>query len=121
MVPGSEERCGPRFVLTRVPVERDHVPAGADPQVDKIEAPIPVDVPKAVPLVALRVAERMIVSIPGEMTAEAGRRLRHSVTAAASGSGVTGAVISGLANEYADYLPTPQQYDAQPYEGAPTA
>jgi neutral ceramidase len=62
----------------------------------------------------------MIVSIPGEMTAEAGRRVRQAVLGAARGSGVTGAVISGLANEYVDYFTTPQEYDAQHYEGGAT-
>ncbi|OLE37597.1 MAG: hypothetical protein AUG48_04080 [Actinobacteria bacterium 13_1_20CM_3_68_9] len=39
---------------------------------------------------------------------------------AAQGSGVHRAVISGLANEYADYFTTPEEYDAQHYEGAAT-
>jgi neutral ceramidase len=62
----------------------------------------------------------MVVSIPGEMTAEAGRRVRHAVMQAASGAGVHRVVISGLANEYADYFTTPEEYDAQHYEGAAT-
>ena len=62
----------------------------------------------------------MIVSIPGEMTAEMGRRVRSAVVAAAGGSGVNSAVISGLANEYIDYFTTPQEYDAQHYEGGAT-
>jgi neutral ceramidase len=117
---GSEEGRGPLFDVTGVPFEGYHMTDGTGPQGDKIAAPIPVDVPTAVPLMALRVGERMIVSIPGEMTAEAGRRVRHAVIDAARGSGVDGAVISGLANEYADYFTTPQEYDAQHYEGAAT-
>ena len=54
------------------------------------------------------------------MTAEMGRRVRHAVRGAAAGSGVHRAVISGLANEYADYFTTPQEYDTQHYEGAAT-
>jgi neutral ceramidase len=117
---GSEEGRGPLFDVTRVPFEGDHLPIGAGPQGRKIQTPIPVNVPKAVPLMALRVGDHMIVSIPGEMTAEMGRRVRHSVEHAAQGSGVQRAVISGLANEYADYFTTPQEYDAQHYEGAAT-
>lgn len=117
---GSEEGRGPLFDVTRVPFEGHHLPAGTGPQGVKIATPIPVDVPEAVPLLALRVGPQMIVSIPGEMTAEAGRRVRHAVTDAARGSGVNGAVISGLANEYVDYFTTPQEYDAQHYEGAAT-
>jgi neutral ceramidase len=117
---GSEEGRGPLFDITRVPFEGDHLPAGSGTQGDKIAAPIPLDVPTAVPLMALRIGDRVIVSIPGEMTAEMGRRVRHAVMSAAGGSGVRRAVISGLANEYADYFTTPEEYDAQHYEGAAT-
>jgi neutral ceramidase len=117
---GSEEGRGPLYDVTRVPFEGDHLPVGAGPQGDKIQAPIPLDIPKAVPLMALRVGDRMIVSIPGEMTAEMGRRVRQAVVRAAQGHGVERAVISGLANEYADYFTTPEEYDAQHYEGAAT-
>jgi neutral ceramidase len=54
------------------------------------------------------------------MTEEGGRRLRAAVMAASAGSGVAAAVVSGLANEYADYFTTPEEYDAQHYEGAAT-
>ncbi len=117
---GSEEGRGPLFDVTRVPFEGDHLPVGAGPQGDKIQAPVPLDIPKAVPLMAVRVGDRMLVSIPGEMTAEMGRRLRHAVERAARGHGISRAVISGLANEYADYFTTPEEYDAQHYEGAAT-
>jgi len=117
---GSEEGRGPLFDITRVPFEGDHLPVGAGPQGNKIQTPIPLDIPTAVPLMALQVDDRMIVSIPGEMTAEMGRRVRHAVQKAAAGHGVHRAVISGLANEYADYFTTPEEYDAQHYEGAAT-
>jgi neutral ceramidase len=129
---GSEEGRGPLFDVTRVPFEGDHLPLdpsglpvpstpAADPaQGDKIVIGAPLDVPKAVPLMALRVADRVIVSVPGEMTSEMGRRLRKSVLDASAGSGVTTAVIAGLANEYADYFTTPEEYDAQHYEGGAT-
>jgi hypothetical protein len=79
-----------------------------------------VDIPRAVPLMALRVDDRMIVSVPGEMTAEMARRVRHAVERRARGDGVRRAVISGLANEYSSYYTTPEEYDAQHYEGAAT-
>src|SRR4051794_3234101 len=69
---------------------------------------------------ALRVADRLIVSVPGEMTSEMGRRLRKSVLDASAGTGGTTTVIAGLANEYADYFTTPEEYDAQHYEGGAT-
>ena len=52
---------------------------GSGAQGDKIQTPIPLSVPTAVPLMAVRVADRMIVSIPGEMTEEMGRRARERV------------------------------------------
>src|SRR4051794_25299314 len=127
---GSEEGRGPLFDITRVPFEGDHLPLSAsglpqtpaaDPaQGDKIVIGAPLDVPKAVPLLALRIANRMIVSVPGEMTEEMGRRVRASVLAASAKAGISTAVISGLANEYADYFTTPEEYDAQHYEGGAT-
>jgi neutral ceramidase len=56
----------------------------------------------------------VIASIPGEITAEAGRRVRDAVTGAAG----MPAIISGLANEYASYFTTPEEFDQQHYEGA---
>jgi hypothetical protein len=127
---GSEEGRGPLFDVTRTPFEGDHLPVSAgglpqnpvaDPaQGDKIVIGAPLDVPKAVPLMALRIANRMIVSVPGEMTEEMGRRVRASVLATSAKAGISTAVISGLANEYADYFTTPEEYDAQHYEGGAT-
>ena len=135
---GSEEGRGPLYDITRVPFEGDHLPnpnlppapalpAGLNqslpitgPQGDKIVAPIPLTVPQAVPMMAIRLGERVVVSVPGEMTEEMGRRVRAAVLQATAGSGITGAVISGLANEYADYFTTPQEFDAQHYEGGAT-
>ena len=127
---GSEEGRGPLYDNTRTPFEGDHLPMGAgglpqnpvaDPaQGDKIVIGAPLDVPKAVPLLAVRIANRMIVSVPGEMTEDMGRRVRASVLAASAKAGITTAIISGLANEYADYFTTPEEYDAQHYEGGAT-
>jgi hypothetical protein len=130
---GSEEGRGPLFDVTRTTFEGDHLPIGAgsnlpvpstpaaDPaQGDKIVIGAPLDVPKAVPLMALRIGDRLIVSVPGEMTEEMGRRVRKSVLDAVSGSGITTTIISGLANEYADYFTTPEEFDAQHYEGGAT-
>jgi neutral ceramidase len=116
---GSEEGRGPLFDATRVAFEGDHLPGSVGPQGTKIGAPIPSDGPTSVPLLAIRVADRMIVSVPGEMTAEMGRRVRAAVQTA-TGGGIARAIISGLANEYSSYFTTPEEYDAQHYEGAAT-
>lgn len=129
---GSEEGRGPLFDVTRTTFEGDHLPVSAaglplpsNPLVDpaqggKIVVGIPIDTPKAVPLIALRIGDRVVVSIPGEMTEEMGRRVRGAVLDSMNGSGVTAAVISGLANEYADYFTTPEEFDEQHYEGGAT-
>jgi neutral ceramidase len=114
---GSEEGRGPLYDVTHVPFEGRTSPVSTGPQGDKINPHIPSDVPKAVPLAALRVGTRMIVTIPGEMTVDMGRRVRSAVLAAARSAGVRGVVISGLANEYLQYFVTPEEYDRQHYEG----
>ena len=118
---GSEEGRGPLYDLTHVPFEGDHLPVSVGPQGEKFPVTEEgANVPKAVPLIALRIADEMIVSIPGEMTAEMGRRVRVAVARATAGYGVNGVVISGLANEYLDYFTTPEEYQAQHYEGGAT-
>ena len=77
-------------------------------------------VPHAVPLTAFRLGSRIVVTFPGEATAEVGRRTRAAVMTAVAGHGVTPVVLSGLANEYLQYIATPEEYDQQHYEGAST-
>jgi neutral ceramidase len=117
LLTGSEEGRGPLYDQTHVPFEGRTAPVSAGPQGDKVQAPIPTEVPTAVPLVAVRVGPRLIVTIPGEMTVEMGRRVRTAVLNAARSAGVKGAVIAGLANEYLQYFTTPEEYDRQHYEG----
>lgn len=117
---GSEEGRGPLFDITREPFEgRTGLDTG-DPQGNKIVT-LTVDIPQAVPLSTIRVGDRLIFSVPGEMTVEMGRRIKESVTKAVAGSGIKHVVLSGLANEYVDYLVTPEEYDTQHYEGGSTA
>ena len=117
---GSEEGRGPLYDVTHVPFEGRTSPVSSGPQGDKIYGNVPTDVPKAVPLAALRVGDRMIVTVPGEMTVEMGRRVRTAVLRASRSAGVRGAVIAGLANEYLQYFTTPEEYDRQHYEGGST-
>jgi hypothetical protein len=77
-------------------------------------------IPQAVPLVALRIGDRMIVSIPGEMTVGMGQRVRAAVLQATQGAGIKRAIISGIANEYVQYFTSPEEYDRQHYEGGST-
>jgi neutral ceramidase len=112
---GSEEERGPLFELTRVPFEGTRSPLPVPGQGHKTGIPLsPDSVPKAVPLMAVRVGDGLIVTLPGEPTAEVGARLRAAIT------GVGRVVVSGLANEFIQYLTTPEEYDRQHYEGGST-
>lgn len=117
---GSEEGRGPLFDITHQPLEGDNSPISNGAQGQKVATPLPVDVPTAVPLMAVRIADRAIVSVPGEMTVEMGRRVRAATLDAARSGGITATIISGLANEYTSYYTTPDEFDAQHYEGAAT-
>src|SRR3954463_12512552 len=84
---GSEEGRGPLYDVTGVPFEGRGSPAEDPTQGHKLQVIRESDgsVPKAVPLMALRVGDRLIVSIPGEMTVGMGRRGRAAGLAAAGG------------------------------------
>ncbi|HVS28324.1 MAG TPA: neutral/alkaline non-lysosomal ceramidase N-terminal domain-containing protein [Solirubrobacteraceae bacterium] len=119
---GSEEGRGPLYDITQTSFEGVHAPVSAGPQGDKI--PFFPDAtgttPRAVPLMAVRIGDRMIVSVPGEMTVEMGRRVKAAVADASRAAGIKQVVISGLANEYLQYFTTPEEYDQQHYEGGST-
>ena len=119
---GSEENRGPLYDETGVPFEGMRAPGGSGPQGNKIQAVSDTGTtfPDAVPLSTLRVADRAIVTIPGEMTAGMGRRLRGAAEAAVRGSGIRQVVISGIANDFIQYFTTPEEYDRQHYEGGST-
>jgi hypothetical protein len=119
---GSEEGRGPLYDNTHIPFEGDHLAFDAGPQGDKIQdvrSP-PLNVPKAVPLAAVRIGDRLVVTIPGEMTVTMGQRLRKALLDASAAFGISRVVIAGLANEYLSYYTTPKEYEAQHYEGGST-
>ncbi len=76
--------------------------------------------PEVLPLQVMRVGNLALVGVPFEMTTMAGRRLRQAVLAKLAPVGVTDVVIAGLANAYAGYLVTREEYAKQDYEGAST-
>ena len=76
--------------------------------------------PDILPFQLLRVGTLAIAAVPGEMTTQAGRRLREHILTILRPQGVTRAVITGLANEYSGYVSTLEEYAAQHYEGAST-
>jgi neutral ceramidase len=119
---GSEENRGPLFDQTHVNHEGMRLPVGVGPQSRKIQTlgPPAADFPSAVPLMVVRFGNRLMATIPGEMTAEMGRRTRAAVLGAARGAGVTGVALVGYANEFLHYFTTPEEYDQQHYEGGST-
>ncbi|MDB4930231.1 MAG: alkaline ceramidase, partial [Myxococcaceae bacterium] len=77
-------------------------------------------VPRYLPLQEARIGSLVIAGLPIEPTTVAGRRLRGALADAWAGDGVARVVINGYANAYCSYLTTPEEYDAQRYEGAAT-
>ena len=124
---GSEEGRGPLYDVTQQPFEGRSSPVDypLDPsQGRKIVVPTGLvgngSLPQSVPVMVARVGERLIATVPGEMTVDMGRRVRGAVSLMSQGHGITGVQISGLANEYLSYFVSPQEYDAQHYEGGST-
>jgi neutral ceramidase len=74
------------------------------------------DVPE---LQVVRLGDRVLLTTPGEPSVEMGRRFVAAV-ADVLPDGVTEAFVVGLANGYLGYLVTPEEYDAQHYEGGHT-
>jgi neutral ceramidase len=120
---GSEEGRGPLFDATGDIYEGRRLDAPAGVQGVKVEARSDSDrtlEPTAVPLTAARIGDRLVVTVPGEATAELGRRTRAAVLTATRGGAVRRVVLAGYANEYASYFTTPEEYEAQHYEGGTT-
>ena len=116
---GSEEGRGPLYEQTGVPFEDRRSPVPDPHQGYKIQVVRSGEgsIPKAVPLMVVRVGDRVIGSVPGEMTVGMGERVKEALLAASAGSGVRSAALSGLANEFLQYFVTPEEYDRQHYEG----
>jgi len=75
--------------------------------------------PEVLPVSIFRIGQLAIVAGPGEFTIMSGRRIRDTVKAAL-GSSVTHIIFNGYANAYAGYVTTPEEYEAQNYEGGST-
>ncbi|WP_280484991.1 neutral/alkaline non-lysosomal ceramidase N-terminal domain-containing protein, partial [Nocardia cyriacigeorgica] len=97
----------------------------ADAQAPKaIAAPLgllpPVPwVPNVVPIQLVRIGELYLAAAGGEFTIVSGLRVRRAV-ADALGVDVEQVLMQGYANAYHEYVTTPEEYDAQHYEGAST-
>jgi neutral ceramidase len=76
--------------------------------------------PRVLPAQVLRIGPMLLLGLPFEVTADAGRRIRAAVRSAAAGHGFDDCVLSSVANEYAGYCTTPEEYALQFYEGGHT-
>ncbi|MFZ5698940.1 MAG: neutral/alkaline non-lysosomal ceramidase N-terminal domain-containing protein, partial [Pseudomonadota bacterium] len=69
----------------------------------------------------LRINELALVTLPWEISAEAGKRISQRVAATLQERGLTArVVVAGNANGYFGYATTPEEYSAQYYEGGQT-
>ncbi len=115
---GSEEARTIFTDATGVNYEGQTLPAPVGAQGVKVPTLDQTDsTPGAVPFTVVRVGGGAIASVPGEPTAEMGRRVRAAVRTALAPAGVTQVAIAGLGNEYLSYFATPEEYDRQHYEG----
>lgn len=119
---GSEENRGPLYDQTHVNHEGDRLPLDVGPQGRKIQAigPPAAQFPSSLPILSIHLGNRLLATVPGEMTEEMGRRLRATLAAAAAPLGIKRVVIVGYADEYVHYFTTPEEYDQQHYEGGST-
>ncbi|CAI9776479.1 unnamed protein product [Fraxinus pennsylvanica] len=82
--------------------------------------------PSILPVQILRIGQLVILSVPGEFTTMAGRRLRDAVRTVLTSGGRkefdenVHVVIAGLTNTYSQYITTFEEYQIQRYEGAST-
>lgn len=75
--------------------------------------------PEVLPVQIFRIGPLAILGVPGEVTTVAGRRLKDTVEQTLSQDGtIEYMVLAGLANAYAGYITTQEEYDSQHYEGA---
>ncbi|GAB2879591.1 neutral/alkaline ceramidase [Streptomyces mayteni] len=76
-------------------------------------------VPERFPLQLVRIGQLYLIGVPGEVTIGAGLRLRRTV-AGLVGADLRDVLVAGYAGGYFHYVTTPEEYDAQQYEGGST-
>ncbi len=77
-------------------------------------------IPSVLPVGILRIGSLAIVGLPNEPTTMAGARIRRALAPRLASIGARRVHVQGYANAYSGYLTTPEEYDAQRYEGAYT-
>jgi len=74
---------------------------------------------EVLPIQLVRIGPLVLIAVAQEVTIVAGLRLRRAV-AEILGTSIDDVLVQGYANDYAGYLTTPEEYDAQRYEGGHT-
>nr|WP_238419904.1 neutral/alkaline ceramidase [Streptomyces taklimakanensis] len=106
-------------VYTVSPELRDaHAPKGIAVPIGEMNRVYPW-VQEVVPLQLLRIGGLYLIGVPGEVTIGAGLRLRRTVAGIVDAR-VDDVLVAGYANAYFHYVTTPEEYDAQHYEGGST-
>lgn len=83
-----------------------------------IQTPYPWS-PEVLPVSVVRIGQLYLLAAPAEFTIMSGRRARDTVQAVL-GDSARYLVFAGYANAYSGYVATPEEYDAQNYEGGST-
>lgn len=104
-------RVSPRLKDSQSPKAVMVSPAGLNEKLAIVAEQIPVQL--------LRIGQLYLISIPGEVTITAGLRLRRTV-AGIVGAELRNVLVAGYSNGYIHYVTTPEEYDAQQYEGGST-
>ncbi len=82
-----------------------------------------LEFPALAPISVVRLGEAVLVATPAELTTVVGLRLRQRVVAYLEhleAPAVEHVIITGLTNNWLQYVTTPEEYAAQHYEGAST-
>ncbi|WP_436494235.1 neutral/alkaline ceramidase [Actinokineospora sp. HUAS TT18] len=75
--------------------------------------------PNILPLQIVKLGQLHLVAMPAEVTIVSGLRIRRTV-AAELGVPIENVLIQAYANDYSQYVTTPEEYDKQQYEGGST-
>jgi|CXWL01.1.fsa_nt_gi neutral ceramidase len=86
------------------------------PPINRTPCPL---VPHVLPLQLLKIGNIAIAGVPAEFTSTAGRRLKNLLRTGFGGT-LSHVAISNYSNAYSGYVTTPEEYNAQHYEGAST-
>ncbi|WP_307829506.1 neutral/alkaline ceramidase [Antrihabitans stalagmiti] len=95
-----------------------HAPKGLVAPAGSINKVVPMIIER-VPVQLFRIGQLYLIGIPGEVTIVAGLRLRRTV-AAIVGAELADVLVAGYSNGYIHYVTTPEEYEAQRYEGGST-